>query len=176
MDSIWSSQTGFSFYLVNAGYRRRELEYLLRQSDASILFLADGAARPGEFIDILYELCPEMILGLSAGTRIVVLDRFRPAETLEALDTGRVSFISGSPTLFLALLQAMTDSKTDSDRVFVADGCGAQWQSFFYLEDGTAKFIFFPVEVYILAEVGMRWSRSKPNTAYWPHYHICCGR
>jgi uncharacterized membrane protein len=118
-----AAKLGSPFILVNAGYRRRELEYLLRQSDASILFLADGAARPGEFIDILYELCPEMILGLSAGTRIVVLDRFRPAETLEALDTGRVSFISGSPTLFLALLQAMTDSKTDSDRVFVADGC-----------------------------------------------------
>lgn len=44
---------------VNTNYRSFELEYLLNQSDTNTLIMIPGV-RGNEFIDIVYELCPEL--------------------------------------------------------------------------------------------------------------------
>jgi fatty-acyl-CoA synthase len=39
--------------MINSGYRAYELEYALKQSDTAILFLTDGSAKPGEYLEAL---------------------------------------------------------------------------------------------------------------------------
>ena len=54
------AKAGVVLVTVNPNYRTLELEYLLRQSDCTTLFLVDGARNKNEFIDMLNELCPEL--------------------------------------------------------------------------------------------------------------------
>jgi len=44
---------------VNTSYKVFELEYLLRQSDSTTLFLVPGT-KTSNYIDMIYELCPEL--------------------------------------------------------------------------------------------------------------------
>ncbi|ABZ82718.1 long chain fatty acid acyl-coa ligase [Heliomicrobium modesticaldum Ice1] len=52
-----SAKMGAVLVTVNTNYRSFELEYLLRQSDATTLFLIDGF-RDNNFVEIINELCP----------------------------------------------------------------------------------------------------------------------
>ncbi|MZP31043.1 AMP-binding protein [Heliobacterium undosum] len=54
-----SAKMGAVLVTVNTNYRAYELEYLLRQSDATTLFLIDGV-RDNSYTDTLYEICPEL--------------------------------------------------------------------------------------------------------------------
>jgi fatty-acyl-CoA synthase len=47
---------GVVLVTVNTGYRSLELDYLLKQSEATGLFLAHGVRQPGEYFDVLREL------------------------------------------------------------------------------------------------------------------------
>lgn len=51
---------GVPLVMVNTNYRAYELEYVLKQADVVTLFLADGAGRRGEYLEAIYELCPEL--------------------------------------------------------------------------------------------------------------------
>ena len=42
--------------MINSGYRAYELEYALKQSDTAILFLTDGNAKPGEYLEALGQI------------------------------------------------------------------------------------------------------------------------
>ncbi len=70
--AIWSSNTpewlvsqfatgkvGAVLVTVNTNYRTTELEYLLRQSDSETIILIDQY-RDASYIDMIYELCPEL--------------------------------------------------------------------------------------------------------------------
>ncbi|WP_082234083.1 AMP-binding protein [Halobacillus massiliensis] len=54
-----SGKMGGVLVTVNTNYRAQELEYLLKQSDASTLILAEDF-RGVSYIDILKEICPEL--------------------------------------------------------------------------------------------------------------------
>ncbi|MCP3030819.1 AMP-binding protein [Halobacillus sp. A1] len=54
-----TGKMGAVLVTVNTNYRAQELEYLLRQSDASTLILAEEF-RGVSYIDILKEICPEL--------------------------------------------------------------------------------------------------------------------
>ncbi len=54
------AKAGVPLVAVNTNYRTFELEYALKQSDASVLFLADGAGQGGEYLEAIYEICPEL--------------------------------------------------------------------------------------------------------------------
>ncbi len=54
------AKAGAPLVAVNTNYRAYELEYVLKQSDATTLFLADGAGQPGEYLAAIYEICPEL--------------------------------------------------------------------------------------------------------------------
>jgi fatty-acyl-CoA synthase len=65
---------GVPILFINSGYRAYELEYVLRQSDTRILFLADGNLQPGEYVDIVREvrtrlpdLCHSVVFGKNVG-------------------------------------------------------------------------------------------------------------
>jgi fatty-acyl-CoA synthase len=45
---------------VNTNYRSFELEYLLKQSESVALFMVNGIRRPGEYLAIVREICPEI--------------------------------------------------------------------------------------------------------------------
>jgi fatty-acyl-CoA synthase len=51
---------GVPLVLVNTNYRAFELEQVLRQADVATLFIADGAAREGEYLEAIREICPEL--------------------------------------------------------------------------------------------------------------------
>ena len=63
------ARIGLPLVLVNTNFRAAELDYVLRQSDSTILFLADGAARPGEFLEILQSVRE----GLPALSTVILL-------------------------------------------------------------------------------------------------------
>jgi len=54
-----TGKMGAVMVTVNTSYRTFELEYLLKQSDSSTLLLVPGI-RGREYLDMIYELCPEL--------------------------------------------------------------------------------------------------------------------
>lgn len=54
-----SAKMGAVMVTVNTNYRTFELEYLLRQSDSTTLLLIEGI-KGREYLDMIYELCPEL--------------------------------------------------------------------------------------------------------------------
>jgi fatty-acyl-CoA synthase len=54
-----TGKMGAVLVTVNTNYRSAELEYLLRQSDATTLFLIEDF-KGNSYIDSIYELCPEL--------------------------------------------------------------------------------------------------------------------
>ncbi|MDQ0285522.1 fatty-acyl-CoA synthase [Desulfofundulus luciae] len=54
-----SAKIGAVLVTVNTNYKVRELEYLLRQSDATTLLLINGT-KESNYIEMLHELCPEL--------------------------------------------------------------------------------------------------------------------
>ena len=48
-----AAQVGIPLVMINTNYKAFELEYALGQSDTVLLFMADGAAQPGEYIETL---------------------------------------------------------------------------------------------------------------------------
>ncbi|WP_404332690.1 AMP-binding protein [Mesobacillus maritimus] len=54
-----TGKMGAVLVTVNTNYRSTELEYLLRQSDATTLFLIEDY-KGNSYIDSIYELCPEL--------------------------------------------------------------------------------------------------------------------
>jgi fatty-acyl-CoA synthase len=53
-----SARMGAVLVTVNTSYRSSELEYLLRQSDATTLILCDGVREKNEYLNIVNEVCP----------------------------------------------------------------------------------------------------------------------
>src|SRR5690606_24168727 len=53
------AKIGAVLVTVNTHYRRYELEYLLRQSDATTLVLMDSF-RDASYVEMLYHLCPDL--------------------------------------------------------------------------------------------------------------------
>ncbi|RDI43180.1 AMP-binding protein [Falsibacillus pallidus] len=54
-----TAKAGLVMVTVNTNYRRAELEYLLHQSDSKTIVLIDQY-RDASYIDMLYEICPEL--------------------------------------------------------------------------------------------------------------------
>lgn len=54
-----AAKIGAILVTVNTNYRAMDLEYLLKQSDASTILLSDGF-RGIDYIEIIYQLCPEL--------------------------------------------------------------------------------------------------------------------
>ncbi|WP_433742551.1 AMP-binding protein [Falsibacillus pallidus] len=54
-----TAKAGLVMVTVNTNYRRAELEYLLHQSDSKTIVLIDQF-RDASYIDMLYEICPEL--------------------------------------------------------------------------------------------------------------------
>lgn len=54
------AKAGAPLVAVNTNYRAYELEYVLKQSDATTLFLAGGAGQPGGYPAAVYDICPEL--------------------------------------------------------------------------------------------------------------------
>ena len=55
-----SAKMGAVMVTVNTNFRAFELEYLLQQSDATTLILTGGVKDPEEYINVIYEVCPEL--------------------------------------------------------------------------------------------------------------------
>ncbi|AGL01364.1 AMP-binding protein [Desulfoscipio gibsoniae] len=55
-----SAKIGAVLVTVNTSYRVFELEYLLKQSDSTTIILVNGVKQPNEYLNIMYELCPEL--------------------------------------------------------------------------------------------------------------------
>ena len=55
-----SAKMGAVLVTVNTNYRSFELEYLLKQSDSSTIILVNGIRDQDEYVNIMYELCPEL--------------------------------------------------------------------------------------------------------------------
>ncbi|TKB26565.1 AMP-binding protein [Desulfopila sp. IMCC35006] len=53
-----SARMGAVLVTVNTNYRSKELEFLLRQSDATTLILTGGVREPDEYLKVLNEVCP----------------------------------------------------------------------------------------------------------------------
>ena len=51
-----AANVGVPLVMLNTNYKAYELEYALRQSDAALLFLTEGAVRPGEYIETLAQI------------------------------------------------------------------------------------------------------------------------
>ena len=71
------AKAGVPLVLVNTNYQKFDLEQALRQSDVTTLFIADGAARPGEYLDIIREICPELAAGGLSGSAAARLPALR---------------------------------------------------------------------------------------------------
>jgi fatty-acyl-CoA synthase len=50
------ARVGSPVVMINTYYRASELEYALHQSDTTMLFMSDGAGRPGEYLEALAEV------------------------------------------------------------------------------------------------------------------------
>lgn len=50
------AKVGVTLVLINTSYRKYDLEYTLKQSEAKLLFLADGHAAAGEYVEVLQEV------------------------------------------------------------------------------------------------------------------------
>ncbi|MBN1932579.1 MAG: AMP-binding protein [Desulfobacterales bacterium] len=58
-----SARMGAVLVTVNTNYRAFELEYLMKQSDATTLILVGGVRESDEYLKIINELCPEIKAG-----------------------------------------------------------------------------------------------------------------
>lgn len=81
------ARAGVPLVMVNTNYKAFELEYALGQSDTVLLFMADGAARPGEYIETLQEVRSR----LPKLRQVVMLCETAPAGMLTWQD-----FLAGS--------------------------------------------------------------------------------
>lgn len=54
------SLAGNPLVALNTNYQTYELEYVLKQSDATTIFLADGASHLKEYLKSMHTLCPEL--------------------------------------------------------------------------------------------------------------------
>ncbi len=71
-----TGKMGAVMITVNTQYRTRELEYLLRQSDTETLILMEGF-RGNSYLDMLYEICPELAHSRPGELRSARLPRLR---------------------------------------------------------------------------------------------------
>ncbi len=71
------AKAGAPLVTVNTNYRTFELEYTLKQSDAAMLFLADGAGQQGEYLEAIYEICPELKTAQPGELKAVRLPELR---------------------------------------------------------------------------------------------------
>ena len=55
-----TSKMGAVLVTVNTNYRAFEFEYLMKQSDATTLFMIGGVREQSEYLDIVYQVCPEL--------------------------------------------------------------------------------------------------------------------
>ncbi|WP_052544008.1 AMP-binding protein [Desulfoscipio gibsoniae] len=55
-----TGKMGAVLVTVNTNYRSFELEYLLKQSDSTTIILVGGVRDSDEYVNIMYELCPEL--------------------------------------------------------------------------------------------------------------------
>ncbi len=55
-----SAKMGAVMVTVNTNFRAYELEYLLKQSDSTTLILTGGVRSPDEYIQVVYQVCPEL--------------------------------------------------------------------------------------------------------------------
>ncbi len=55
-----TGKMGAVLVTVNTNYRSFELEYLMKQSDATTLLMIGGVREPDEYIKVIYEVCPEL--------------------------------------------------------------------------------------------------------------------
>lgn len=55
-----TGKIGAVLVTVNTSYRSFELEYLLKQSDATTLLLIGGVRESDEYLNIIYDVCPEL--------------------------------------------------------------------------------------------------------------------
>lgn len=55
-----SGKMGAVLVTVNTNYRSFELEYLMKQSDSTTLFLIAGVREPKEYLEVVHEVCPEL--------------------------------------------------------------------------------------------------------------------
>ena len=58
-----TGKMGAVLVTVNTNYKSFELEYLLKQSDATTLVMIDGVRDDQEYIDVINEVCPELLHG-----------------------------------------------------------------------------------------------------------------
>lgn len=55
-----SGKMGAILVTVNTNYRSFELEYLMKQSDSTTLFMIGGVRDSKEYLDVIYDVCPEL--------------------------------------------------------------------------------------------------------------------
>ncbi|NQU66066.1 MAG: AMP-binding protein [SAR324 cluster bacterium] len=55
-----SAKMGAVLVTVNTNYRSFELEYLMKQSDATTLIMIGGVISDDEYIKVIYDVCPEL--------------------------------------------------------------------------------------------------------------------
>ncbi|MFH0730623.1 MAG: AMP-binding protein [Pseudomonadota bacterium] len=55
-----TGKMGAVLVTVNTNYRSFELEYLMKQSDATTLLLVGGVREEGEYLKVIYDVCPEL--------------------------------------------------------------------------------------------------------------------
>jgi fatty-acyl-CoA synthase len=68
---------GMPLVMVNTNYRAYELEYVLRQADVTTLFLADGAGKRGEYLEAIYEICPDLMVAAPGKLKAERLPKLR---------------------------------------------------------------------------------------------------
>jgi len=60
LSQFGTGKMGAVLVTVNTSYRSFELEYLMKQSDATTLVLISGIREPDEYLKIVYDVCPEL--------------------------------------------------------------------------------------------------------------------
>ena len=55
-----TAKMGAVLVTVNTNYRSFELEYLMKQSDSTTLILIDGVREADEYLNVVYDVCPEL--------------------------------------------------------------------------------------------------------------------
>ena len=103
--ALGCGRAGAPLVMINTYYGTFELEYVLKQSDTTTLFLTDGAGRPGEYLEALREVrtrLPELrnviLLGDAAPPEMITWQEFlaNASETDEARISARKQEISAS--------------------------------------------------------------------------------
>lgn len=77
---------GVVLVTVNTSYRSFELQYLLKQSESVALFMVDGVRRPGEYLEMLREICPEISDAGAGELHAAALPHLRRVVMLGAAD------------------------------------------------------------------------------------------